>query len=113
MTNTLAFKQSGHLNPELSSPAGKMLKADNLIGHWLNTNRQTQGIAECRVAAWETRWQLAARRERAAAGRHRQAGGGGREIPFAQAAPARFGDGVFGADGAPVAGLGVNPGTEV
>ena len=49
MPTTVAYKQTGHLNPELSGPAGKTLRSDNLTGHWLNTNRQTQGIAECLV----------------------------------------------------------------
>lgn len=47
MTNTLEFKQSGHLDPALSDPATKTLSADKLVGRWVNTNRQTQGIAEC------------------------------------------------------------------
>ena len=47
MTNTLEFKQSGHLNPALSDPATKTLSADKLVGRWVNTNRETQGIAEC------------------------------------------------------------------
>ena len=41
-----AFKQSGHLNPALSDPAARALNADKLVGRWLNTNRETQGIAE-------------------------------------------------------------------
>lgn len=47
MINTLEFKQSGHLNPALSDPATKTLSADKLTGRWVNTNRETQGIAEC------------------------------------------------------------------
>jgi hypothetical protein len=47
MINTLEFKQSGHLNPALSDPKTKALNADKLIGRWVNTNRETQGIAEC------------------------------------------------------------------
>lgn len=47
MISTLEFKQTGHLNPALSDPATKTLSADKLIGRWLNTNRETQGIAEC------------------------------------------------------------------
>jgi hypothetical protein len=46
MTQTLEFKQSGHLNPALSDPAARSLHAEKLIGRWLNTNRETQGIAE-------------------------------------------------------------------
>lgn len=47
MTNTLEFKQSGHLNPALSDPATGTLSTDKLTGRWVNTNRETQGIAEC------------------------------------------------------------------
>lgn len=46
MTQTLAFKQSSHLDPALSDPATRTLNADKLIGRWLNTNSETQGIAE-------------------------------------------------------------------
>ena len=49
MTNNLEFKQSGHLNPALSDPATKTLGADKLTGRWVNTNRETQGIAECTI----------------------------------------------------------------
>lgn len=47
MINTLEFKQSGHLNAALSDPVTKTLSADKLTGRWVNTNRETQGIAEC------------------------------------------------------------------
>lgn len=49
MTQSLEFKQSGHLNPELSDPSAGTLGADKVTGRWLNTNRQTQGIAECTI----------------------------------------------------------------
>ena len=52
MTNTLEFSQSGHLNPALSDPATTTLSADKLTGRWVNTNRETQGIAEC-VIEWD------------------------------------------------------------
>lgn len=42
-----AFKQRGHLNPELSAAGANVEK---LLGRWLNTNRETRGIAECTVA---------------------------------------------------------------
>jgi hypothetical protein len=44
-----AFKQSSHLNPELvaEGPIGNLEK---LFGRWLNTNRETRGIAECTIA---------------------------------------------------------------
>lgn len=46
MTN-IEFKQSGHLDPALIDPATRILPAEKLIGRWLNTNRETRGIAEC------------------------------------------------------------------
>jgi len=42
-----AFKQRSHLNPELSAAGANLEK---LLGRWLNTNRETRGIAECTVA---------------------------------------------------------------
>jgi hypothetical protein len=47
VTRTFEFKQSGHLNPALSDPSTRTLNAAKLIGRWVNTNRETQGIAEC------------------------------------------------------------------
>lgn len=49
MSQTIDFKQSSHLHPELSDPATKTLRAENLTGRWANTNQQTRGIAECLV----------------------------------------------------------------
>ena len=46
MTQTFEFKQSSHLNPALSDAAARALNADKLTGRWLNTNHETQGIAE-------------------------------------------------------------------
>jgi hypothetical protein len=46
MTQSFEFKQSGHLNPALSEPATGTLHAEKLTGRWLNTNRETQGVAE-------------------------------------------------------------------
>lgn len=48
MPQTLEFKQSSHLHPALSDPS-TVLNADKLLGRWVNTNRETQGIAECTV----------------------------------------------------------------
>ena len=45
MTQT-AFKQSSHLNPELNAATPNLEK---LFGRWLNTNRDTRGIAECTI----------------------------------------------------------------
>jgi len=45
----LAFKQNSHLNPELHT-AGKTANLEKLFGRWLNTNRETRGIAECTIA---------------------------------------------------------------
>jgi hypothetical protein len=43
-----AFKQSSHLNPELHTTAPNLEK---LVGRWLNTNRETRGIAECTITS--------------------------------------------------------------
>lgn len=50
MTPTMEFKQSSHLDPALSDPATRTLNADKVTGHWLNTNPDTTGIAECVIA---------------------------------------------------------------
>jgi hypothetical protein len=47
MTQILEFKQSSHLDPELSDPATIVSNVEKLTGRWVNTNRETQGIAEC------------------------------------------------------------------
>ena len=49
MTQTLSFKQTSDLNPALSDPATKILNADKLLGRWVNTNRETRGIAEISI----------------------------------------------------------------
>lgn len=46
MTRSFEFKQSGHLNPALLDPAARTLNADVLTGRWVNTNRETRGVAE-------------------------------------------------------------------
>lgn len=46
MTQIPEFKLSGQLDPALSDPATRTLHADKLIGRWLNTNPETQGVAE-------------------------------------------------------------------
>ena len=48
MTEPLEFKQNGHLDPALLDPATTS-RAEKLIGRWLNTNPDTQGIAECEI----------------------------------------------------------------
>jgi len=50
MEQILAFKQSGHLNPALADSGQTQLTGQKLIGRWLNTNRETKGIAECVIA---------------------------------------------------------------
>jgi hypothetical protein len=42
-----AFKQNSHSNPELYQAGGNL---ERLLGRWLNTNRETRGIAECTIA---------------------------------------------------------------
>lgn len=44
----VAFKQNSHLNESLYEPVGGTL--EKLLGRWMNTNRETRGIAECTVA---------------------------------------------------------------
>jgi hypothetical protein len=46
MNRTPEFKLSGQLDPALSDSATRTLHADKLIGRWLNTNHETQGVAE-------------------------------------------------------------------
>jgi hypothetical protein len=46
MTESLEFKQSSHLNPQLSDPATHALNADKLVGRWLNTDSSTEGLSE-------------------------------------------------------------------
>lgn len=48
MTEPLEFKQNGHLDSALLDPATTS-RAEKLIGRWLNTNPDTQGIAECEI----------------------------------------------------------------
>jgi hypothetical protein len=50
MNQTPEFKMSGQLDPALSNPATRTLHADKLIGRWLNTNMETQGVAEITIA---------------------------------------------------------------
>ena len=49
MHRTLEFMQSSHLDPALSDPATRTLNAHKVTGRWVNTNRETRGIAECLV----------------------------------------------------------------
>lgn len=46
MAQTLEFKLSGQLDSALTDPATRMLHADKLIGRWVNTSSETQGLAE-------------------------------------------------------------------
>jgi len=50
MAQTLEFKQSSHLNPALMDPQTRTLRADQLLGKWVNTNRETRGISECVIS---------------------------------------------------------------
>ena len=42
-------KQLSHLDSVLTSPATRTLRANDLTGRWVNTNRETKGIAECTI----------------------------------------------------------------
>ena len=44
----LEFKQNGHLDSALLDPA-TVSRAEKLIGRWVNTNPDTQGVAECEI----------------------------------------------------------------
>lgn len=46
MTRPFEFKQNGHLNPVLLNRETRSLNSDKLTGRWVNTNRDTKGIAE-------------------------------------------------------------------
>lgn len=46
----LDFKQTSHLHADLRDPAAADANANKLLGHWINTNWETRGIAECTVA---------------------------------------------------------------
>jgi hypothetical protein len=49
MTKTLEFKLSGQLEPALTDPATRTLHADKLLGRWLNTSAETQGVSEIHI----------------------------------------------------------------
>jgi hypothetical protein len=50
MTPALAFKQATDLHSALANRGEGSLSGEKLIGRWLNTNRDTKGIAECAIA---------------------------------------------------------------
>ena len=43
------YKQNRDLDPALADPATKTLNADKLTGRWINTNLETQGLAEITI----------------------------------------------------------------
>jgi hypothetical protein len=49
MTPTLAFKQNSDLEAALADSAKGQLSGEKLLGRWVNTNLETQGIAECLI----------------------------------------------------------------
>lgn len=48
MLEPLEYKQNGHLDSALLDPT-TVSRAEKLLGRWVNTNRETQGIAECEI----------------------------------------------------------------
>ena len=48
MLEPLEYKQNGHLDSALLDPV-TVSRAEKLLGRWVNTNRETQGIAECEI----------------------------------------------------------------
>jgi len=61
MTPILEFKQSSHLNPALVDPAKTQLSGEKLLGHWVNTNHETKGIAECVIERNDDRYSVSIR----------------------------------------------------
>ncbi len=61
MNQPLEFKLSGQLDPALSDPATRTLHADKLIGRWLNTNPETQGVAEIIIERADERFFVSVR----------------------------------------------------
>lgn len=49
MLEELQYRQSSHLDPALSDSAIRDLPGNKFVGHWINTNRETQGIASCTI----------------------------------------------------------------
>lgn len=49
MTHSFEFKQNSHLHTALLEPAWKTLNAAKLTGRWLNTDTETQGLAEITI----------------------------------------------------------------
>ena len=49
MTQSVEFKLSGQLDAALLDPATRTLNADKLVGHWVNTSRETQGLSEISI----------------------------------------------------------------
>jgi hypothetical protein len=45
MTQAFELKQSSDSNPHLSDPSTRTLSAEKLVGHWVNTDPNTHGIA--------------------------------------------------------------------
>jgi hypothetical protein len=49
MIEELQYRQSSHLDPALSDSAIRDLPGNKFVGHWINTNRETRGIASCTI----------------------------------------------------------------
>lgn len=45
----IQFKQQSHLHPDLTAPGVATTNIEKLLGRWINSNRDTRGIAECTV----------------------------------------------------------------
>jgi len=58
MITTANHKVIGHLNPSLSDGSSKSLDASRLTGRWVNTSRETGGIAECLIERSGERFKL-------------------------------------------------------
>jgi erythromycin esterase-like protein len=49
LARTVEFKQAGDLHPALADPATRTLNAGKLTGRWVNTDPDTQGVAEITI----------------------------------------------------------------
>jgi hypothetical protein len=49
LAQTVEFKQTGDLHPALADPATRTLNAGQLAGRWVNTNPETNGLAEVTI----------------------------------------------------------------
>lgn len=49
MTENFRFVQRSHLDAALTEPANRTLNAHKLVGRWINTDSETEGLAEITI----------------------------------------------------------------